>query len=97
MQEVRQLAAGMKELIAGLKRDSIDARSALENEIACAKTNASKVKAVAAELKEANKEVEEFLSETNSNFSVLGDTIAQKVIDQITDLNGVTLTPGSSK
>lgn len=68
MREVKELAAGMKEVMASLRKSSADAKSEFMSEVERAKINAQKVKAVAGELRDANKEVEDFLGETGSNF-----------------------------
>src|SRR5271169_5290506 len=57
MREVHDLATGMKEILANLRKTAIDARSQLESEVTRAVTNADKVKSVAVDLRDANKEV----------------------------------------
>ena len=97
MKEVHDLATGMKELIASIKRDSANAKGALVTEAMRAKDNAAKVHSIAADLKEANKEVEEFLGETGSNFPPAGETLNTPAVKPKTDINGVTLNPEATK
>ncbi len=94
MREVKELVAGMKEAMASLKSVSADAKDHLASEMLRAKVNASKVKSLAVELSEANKEAEDFLGETGSNFSLseTSNTPAPR-----TDANGVTLNTESTK
>lgn len=86
MREIKELSVGLRESLAALKSVSVGAKAALVSEMAIAKVNAQKVQALAAELHEANKEVEAFLGETGSNFSSLEDSSTPKP-----DSNGVTL------
>lgn len=97
MQEVRDLATGMKEAVASLKRISIDARASLDVEIGRAKVNADKVKSLAQGLKEANLEVESFLGESKSNFTPSEGSDTQQQTGLKTDVNGVTLNPEGIK
>lgn len=93
MKEVRDLASGLKESIAAIKKSNLDARNSLDAEIARAQINAGKVNSFTKDLKEANLEVESFLGETNSNFppSDVLPTPAQA------DANGVTLNTEAAK
>jgi len=98
MKEVHDLASGMREAVADLKRSSADAKSALSAEIARGKVNASKVKSMATDLKAANLEVESFLGETPSNFSTSETSPTPVHPDKPkTDINGVTLNPEATK
>lgn len=76
MQEVRDLAAGMRGLMAGLRKLNVDAKNKLTSEVERAHVNAQKAMSLAGELSDANKEVEEFLGESGSNFppSEVSDT-----------------------
>lgn len=92
MREVKNLAAGMKDAVASLRKLSADAKSNLDVEISRANVNAGKVNSLAKELKEANLEIEEFLGETGSNFpsSEESDTQPPDAAGHA-DKNGVTL------
>lgn len=90
MKEVHDLASGMRELVAGLRKSSTDAKDGLLSEIQRGQVNASKVKAMAQDLKAANLEVEGFLGETPSNFSG-SETLNTPAPKPKTDINGVTL------
>ena len=68
MQEVRDLAAGMRGLMADLRKLNVDAKNKLTSEVSRAHVNAQKAMSLAGELSDANKEVEEFLGESGSNF-----------------------------
>jgi len=76
MQEVRDLAAGMRGLMADLRKLNVDAKNKLTSEVERAHVNAQKAMSLAGELSDANKEVEEFLGESGSNFppSEVSDT-----------------------
>ena len=78
MREVRDLAAGMKEAIASLRKASADAKAALSEEMSRATGNADKVRTFIKELKEANQEVEAFLGEAGSNFPPSEDSVIQQ-------------------
>jgi len=95
MKEVRDLATGLKESIAAIKKASLDARSGLDAEIARSQINAEKVKSFTNDLKEANQEVESFLGESNSNFPSSEDSNTQQHASA--DKNGVTLNTEASK
>lgn len=97
MREIRDLAAGMKETIASLKKMNIAAKSELNSEVERANVNASKVKAFTKELKDANLEVESFLGETGSNFptSEGSDTPQPSgTLELQADRNGVMINQG---
>ena len=94
MREVHNLAAGMKEAIASIKKAAVDARSALDAEVGRAAGNVEKVRSVATDLKEANLEVESFLGETGSNFPSSGDS---PMSAGHADINGVTVNPEAKK
>lgn len=68
MQEVKDLAAGMRELMADLRKVNVDAKDKLTSEVKRAHVNAEKAMSLATELSDANKEVEDFLGESGSNF-----------------------------
>lgn len=92
MREVKELAAGMKEVLAGLRKDSANAKGQFMAEAERAKINANKVRSLAVELSEANKEVEEFLGETGSNFPPTEASEASPTPLPKADINGVTIT-----
>jgi hypothetical protein len=97
MKEVHDLASGMKEAIASVKKISADAKSSLAVEISRAHTNASKVKSLATDLKSANLEVEDFLGETGSNFPSSEESTTPRVVGPKPDINGVILNPEAKK
>src|SRR5229473_1975569 len=68
MQEVKDLAAGMRGLLANLRKLNVDAKNKLVSEVIRAEINAQKAMSLATELSDANKEVEDFLGESGSNF-----------------------------
>lgn len=68
MREVKNLASGMREAIANIKKLSTDAKSGLDAEVSRALVNADKVRTFTNELRDANLEVEQFLGDTGSNF-----------------------------
>jgi hypothetical protein len=90
MKEVRDMAAGMREAIASIRKSSADAKNNLAVEIGRAQTNAAKVRSFTQELRDANLEVESFLGETNSNFQHSEDSDTQQSPSK-PDVNGVTL------
>ena len=94
MREVHNLATGMKEAIASIKKAAVDARAQLDSEVARAQTNVGKVKSVATALKEANLEVESFLGETGSNFP---SSETSPMSAGHADINGVTVNPEAKK
>lgn len=100
MQEVKDLAAGMRGLMAGLRKLNVDAKNKLTSEVARAQVNAQKAISLATELSDANKEVEEFLGESGSNFPPLEDSAIPPATGQKREMehhtqrtlsNGVTL------
>jgi len=98
MREVHDLAAGMKDAIAGIKKLALDAKSGLNTEISRAQTNATKVNALTADLKAANLEVESFLGESGSNFPPSGEDLnTQPSAGVKADHNGVVLNPDTKK
>jgi hypothetical protein len=94
MREVHDLAAGMKDAIAGIKKLAVDAKAGLNSEVSRAQSNANKVLALTADLKAANLEVEAFLGDTNSNFPPTGTDSNTPLSTGTHDINGVTLNPG---
>jgi hypothetical protein len=98
MREVRDLAAGMKQAIAGLKQSAVDAKNNLNAEIAHAQVNAEKVNALTADLKAANLGVDSFLGETGSNFPPSGTVLSTppSAVGKA-DANGVTLNPDAKQ
>lgn len=92
MKEVRDMAAGMREAIASIRKNYADGKSGLALEIDRAQMNAAKVRSFTQDLRNANLEVEGFLGETNSNFpsSEESDTQQQDSTEK-PDRNGVTL------
>lgn len=97
MREVKELAAGMKEVLAGLRKDSANAKGQFMAEATRAKVNAAKVRSLAVELSEANKEVEEFLGESGSNFPLSEASEASPTPLPHADVNGVTINQDSGK
>ncbi len=89
MREVRDLASTMKNSIAAMKKAVADAQSELAVEVDRSMGNAAKVKSVASELREANKEVEAYLGETGSNFPPSEGSNTQQ--PPTPDRNGVVL------
>lgn len=96
MREVKELAAGMKDVLASLRKSSADAKSAFMSEVERAKVNADKVKSVAKELSDANKEVEDFLGDTGSNFPPSEGSNTQPPALKA-DANGVTKNPENAQ
>lgn len=104
MQEVRDLANGMKDIIASLKRTNVAAKEGLMSEVTRSKVNAQKVKSFTKELSDANKEVEAFLGDTGSNFPSSEDldtqpqdgrkAAAEPTEQSRADANGVMLNRG---
>lgn len=92
MREVKELAVGMREVLASLRKDSVVARGQFLSEVSRAKVNAAKVKSLAVELSEANKEVETFLGESGSNFPHTEASEASPTPLPKADINGVTIT-----
>lgn len=88
MREVRDLASTMRNTISAMKKAVTDAQAELATETDRAMTNAEKVRSVAGELREANKEVENYLGETGSNFPPSEGLNTQP---PATDRNGVTV------
>jgi len=96
MREVKELAAGMKDVLASLRKGSADAKAHFMSEAARAQVNASKVKSLALELSEANAEVEDFLGDSGSNFSS-SETSDTQPQTGTADINGVTINKESQK
>ena len=94
MREVHNLAAGMKQAIASLKKSATDARAQLDLEMTRATDNVGKVHSVVSDLKAANIEVETFLGDTGSNFPSSGGLVTPSTP---ADINGVTVNPGATK
>lgn len=90
MREVKELAAGMRELMASLRKDNADAKQHFMSEVERAKVNAGKLKSVAEELSVANREVEEVLGETGSNFPPSSGGSDTQPPALKADINGVT-------
>lgn len=98
MREVHDLAAGMKDAIAGIRKLAVDAKNGLNTEIGRAQSNADKVRALTADLKSANLEVESFLGESGSNFPPSGgDSSTPPSTGAHADVNGVTLNLDAKK
>ncbi len=97
MREVHDLATGMKDAIASLKKIHVDAKNALTTEIGRSKVNAQKVMSMATDLKAANLEVEDFLGDTKSNFTSSEDVNTHPTTGAKADVNGVTLNPENVK
>lgn len=97
MREVKELAAGMKEVLASLRKDSADAKGQFMSEAERARINANKVRSLAVELSEANKEVEEFLGESGSNFPHTEASQAFPTPLPKADINGVSVNTEAPK
>jgi hypothetical protein len=82
MQEVKDLAAGMRGLMADLRKVNVDAKNKLTSEVARAHVNAQKAMSLATELSDANKEVEDFLGESGSNFPPSGTLATPPVVGE---------------
>lgn len=95
MREVHDLAQGMKEAIAKIKKDAADAKSSLATEISRAHANAGKVQTMVTDLKSANLEVEDFLGESGSNFPPPGQELNTHPAP--TNQSGVTLNPNAPR
>jgi hypothetical protein len=91
MRELTDMVTGMKQAVASLRSDAANAKGAFQSEVARAQVNTEKVKSFTAELNSANKEVEDFLGVTGSNFPTSGDTATPPVH---ADRNGVVLNKG---
>jgi hypothetical protein len=99
MQEVKDLAAGMRGLMANLRKLNVDAKNRLTSEVSRAQVNAQKAMSLATELSDANKEVEDFLGESGSNFPPSEDSVTLPVDGPVSKplLNGVMLNPDAPK
>jgi hypothetical protein len=97
MREVRDFGSGIKGMLQGLKADMAKASDAFQSEVQNAKVNTEKVVSLAADLKSANQEVEDFLGEAvNSNFPPAGDGSATPAASLAkADINGVSKNSGS--
>lgn len=97
MQEVKDLAAGMRGLMADLRKLNVDAKNRLTSEVTRAQVNAQKAMSLATELSDANREVEDFLGESGSNFPPSEDSATLPVVGEVeyvkpdVNLNGVIL------
>jgi hypothetical protein len=90
MREVKQLTGNLRDMMANIKKSALQAQSEFQSEGQRALDNAEKVHAVATELKDANKELEQLLGETGSNFSPTeGSSHTSEHL-----INGVTLHKG---
>jgi hypothetical protein len=98
MQEVRDLATVLNEAIAFVKKAHSDAKTGLMAEVQRAQANVDKVKSLVQGLKDANVEVEAFLSGAGTNFPPT-EALATNVEPHKpkTDINGVTLNPEGNK
>jgi hypothetical protein len=91
MREVKNLALGMREAIANIKKLSADAKSGLDSEVSRALVNADKVRSFTRELSDANQEVEQFLGDTGSNFPPSDGSTPPQSGAISADINGVTV------
>ena len=87
MREIRDMAAGLRDAVATLRKEASTAKHTFKSEFLRAQANTAKFKAFTQELKDANAEVEGFLGETGSNFPTSEDSS----IPSHPDINGVTL------
>lgn len=85
MREISSLAQTMREAIASLKASAAAATQDFKSEVSNSNTNISKIKSLTKDLKDANKDVEQMLGESGSNFTPVGSesTLGKP------DINGV--------
>ncbi len=72
MRELSNMASTMREAMAALKQKIAASTQSFETEVGHSHINVDKVDAVTSELKAANKEVEQMLGESGSNFTPAG-------------------------
>lgn len=94
MQEVRDLTAVLGDSIAFVRKAHADAKDSLASEIAKARANVDKVNSMVRDFKQANVELEAFISGTASNFPPTEVTSEPEAFMPQTDINGVTLNKG---
>lgn len=84
MREIKGLAQTMREAVASLKAKAASSAAEFQAEVAHSNVNFDKIGSVTQELKDANKEIEQMLGESGSNFS-------QSTVDTLgkADSNGV--------
>jgi hypothetical protein len=92
MRELNDMVTGMKQVINNLRSSAVTAKNAFQSEVTRAQVNTEKVQSFTTELKDANKEIEDFLGATGSNFPTSEATITPHA-----DINGVTVNPGAPK
>lgn len=80
MREVRSVAEVMRDKIARLKAQTTTALGAFNDEVQRADENLKKVDALTSELKDANRDVEQMLRESGSNFPT-SDLPAQSPVE----------------
>lgn len=92
MRELNDMVSGMKQAISSLRSEAANAKGAFQSEVTRAQVNTQKVKSFTTELSDANKEVEDFLGVTGSNFPTSEDSVTPHALP-----NGVTLNDGTTK
>ena len=84
MRAVKSMAQTLRDAITGLKQATLDAQNEFQTEVSNGMVNVSKVKSMTQDLRDANKEVEQMLGQSGSNFTPDGSGITSKP-----DSNGV--------
>lgn len=93
MREIQNLAQVMRDTISDLKKQATDAASGFQTEVGHTKDNIAKVQSLTQELQDANKEVEQVLGQSGSNFTPTPTTTSTGVKDGRTPPPNVTLNP----
>ena len=93
MREVSGLATTIKDTVAKLKAAHVAATKRFNKEVSHSETNLAKVNSFTDELATANKEIEDALGDTGSNFPSSED-MKLKHKSEDTDINGVTPNKG---
>lgn len=83
MRELSNMATTMREAVAALKQKVAASTAAFQAEVGHSTVNVGKVDAMTSELKAANKEVEQMLGQSGSNFTPDGSNLGPA------DINGV--------
>lgn len=97
MQEVRDLTAVLGDSIAFVRKAHADARDTLATELVKARANVDKVNSMTRDFKQANMELEAFISGTGSNFPPAEHEDLVSEIKPQADINGVTLNAENKK
>jgi hypothetical protein len=86
MREINSMATVLRDAIAALKQQTLDATASFQAEVNNSKANLSKVTSMTGELKAANQEVEQMLGQSGSNFTPSSESTSTPA-----DINGVTV------